>query len=436
MAIATVMAVLFLILLLLGSLGYLANPYVGLLLFVAIPAAFVVGLLLIPLGMWLDARRLRRHPGAPAADWPVIDLRQPHHRRLAAVVLALTLVNIVIVSLAAFGTVHYMETNSFCGRVCHTSMEPEFVAHAITAHARVNCVDCHIAAGARGLVESKAAGSRRLWHVMTGNVPTPIPWPIHGIPDPGDTCLNCHRRDHPHGDVLKVIREFADDEENSETTTTLTLHVGSGAPGGGSSGGSHWHAREDVSVEYVATDATLTTIPYVRVRAADGTVREFTTEGTTPEAMAAGQRRKMSCLDCHNRPAHTFEPTAERAVDNAIAAGRIPQSLPFARREAVAAVTAEYPNREAAFAGIERALREHYRAIPSADGRLVDQAIAGARQVWAANVFPAMKVTWGTYPNQLNHNEWPGCFRCHDDEHKASDGSVIRQDCEICHTGE
>jgi hypothetical protein len=27
----------------------------------------------------------------------------------------------------------------------------------------------------------------------------------------------------------------------------------------------------------------------------------------------------------------------------------------------------------------------------------------------------------------------PGCFRCHDDEHKASDGRVIKQDCELCH---
>jgi hypothetical protein len=45
-----------------------------------------------------------------------------------------------------------------------------------------------------------------------------------------------------------------------------------------------------------------------------------------------------------------------------------------------------------------------------------------------------MKVAWGTYRNYLGHVDAPGCFRCHDDEHKAADGSVIRQDCELCHT--
>ena len=44
-----------------------------------------------------------------------------------------------------------------------------------------------------------------------------------------------------------------------------------------------------------------------------------------------------------------------------------------------------------------------------------------------------MKVTWGTYPNHLGHIDTPGCFRCHDDEHTTKDGSVIRQDCEMCH---
>jgi hypothetical protein len=50
------------------------------------------------------------------------------------------------------------------------------------------------------------------------------------------------------------------------------------------------------------------------------------------------------------------------------------------------------------------------------------------------NVFPAMKVKWGTYPNHIGHTDSTGCFRCHDDGHKAKDGSVIKQECELCHT--
>ena len=51
------------------------------------------------------------------------------------------------------------------------------------------------------------------------------------------------------------------------------------------------------------------------------------------------------------------------------------------------------------------------------------------------NVFPAMKLDAGaTTPTIAGHIEFPGCFRCHDDEHKTRDGQAIRQDCELCHT--
>ena len=45
-----------------------------------------------------------------------------------------------------------------------------------------------------------------------------------------------------------------------------------------------------------------------------------------------------------------------------------------------------------------------------------------------------MKVTWGTYPDNKGHVTSTGCFRCHDDSHKAKDGSTISADCEFCHT--
>jgi hypothetical protein len=44
-----------------------------------------------------------------------------------------------------------------------------------------------------------------------------------------------------------------------------------------------------------------------------------------------------------------------------------------------------------------------------------------------------MKVTWGTHPNHIGHMSYPGCFRCHDGEHAAKDGSAITQDCSACH---
>ena len=44
-----------------------------------------------------------------------------------------------------------------------------------------------------------------------------------------------------------------------------------------------------------------------------------------PEQLAAGETRRMDCIDCHNRPAHTMAATPERAVNEAIAQGRIPR---------------------------------------------------------------------------------------------------------------
>ena len=186
-------------------------------------------------------------------------------------------------------------------------------------------------------------------------------------------------------------------------------------------------------IEFVTDANKPESIPYVRLRDAAGNVREYFAEGATDRPIAGGSYQRMDCMDCHNRPAHTFAPNAVRAVDDAIAQGLIPRELPFARREAVAAVRAAYPDRASAMSGIESRLRTFY-ASRSVDMRLVNRAVVGAQDVWASNVFPAMKVTWGTYPSNIGHVDSPGCFRCHDDTHKTKDGQhVISQDCELCH---
>jgi hypothetical protein len=162
-----------------------------------------------------------------------------------------------------------------------------------------------------------------------------------------------------------------------------------------------------------------------------GNTREYFAKGVT--RVPAGRLQRMDCLDCHNRPAHTFAPSATRAVDEAIAEGLIPKELPYVRREAVAAVSATYPDANTAMTDIASRLRAFYRTRPAADAALVDRAVTGARNVWSGNVFPGMKVTWGTYPSHVGHVDSPGCFRCHDEEHTAKDGKTIGQDCETCH---
>jgi hypothetical protein len=160
----------------------------------------------------------------------------------------------------------------------------------------------------------------------------------------------------------------------------------------------------------------------------------------SPKAAIAGERREMDCMDCHNRPSHTFAASAARAVDQAIANGHIDRSLPFVRREAVAVLKREYADRATALQGIDRTLRSHFRQshpdVQAGRQSAVDEAVRTTQRLYEGNVFPSMRVTWGAYENNLGHTEAPGCFRCHDDEHEAADGSVIRQDCELCHTQE
>jgi hypothetical protein len=185
-------------------------------------------------------------------------------------------------------------------------------------------------------------------------------------------------------------------------------------------------------VEYKA-DPTRQTIPWVKVKDRTGAVREYVVDGTTPEQLAQLEHRVMDCMDCHNRPSHTFFPSPEKAVDAAIASGEL-SKLPFIRRETVAALKASHPDRETAEREIAGRLTNFYRAsgkpISQQD---LERAIQAAQRLYSRNVFPKMNVTWGSYPNNIGHMDAPGCFRCHDDGHKTKDGRVIKQDCELCH---
>jgi nitrate/TMAO reductase-like tetraheme cytochrome c subunit len=395
MSIATAMAMLFLVLAALELLGYVSNPYIGLVVFVAIPALFVGGLLLIPLGAW-RARRRRRLGHEVAAEWPVVDLRDAHQRTIIVIVVALTVVNLMILSVAAYGGVHYMETAEFCGQVCHTTMEPQYSAYQVWPHARVPCAACHEGPGAGGLVESKLAGTRQLFQVATGRIAKPIPSPVKSLRPARETCERCHWPEKFHGDKIRAIRDYVDDEANTENLTTVQMHVGGGSRALGVGAGIHWHMNLDNRIEYIALDPAWQTIPYVRFTDREGRVREYVVEGTTKAQLSAGTRRLMDCVDCHNRPAHTFFATPERAVDAAIAQGRIPRELAFVRREAVAAVAIEYPDRTAALDGIARRLQEFYAGRAGTNAALVARAVTATQDVWSRNVFPAMKVTWGT----------------------------------------
>jgi hypothetical protein len=427
---------LFVIVFALDLLGLHTNPYMGIVFFMVFPAVFILGLLLIPVGVWRD--RVRRRAGRTEVHWPRIDLANQTHRNWTMFIAAATMVNVVIVSLASYSGLQYMDSVEFCGQVCHEVMQPEFAAYQDGPHSRVTCVECHIGEGASWFVRSKLSGARQVFAVALGTFSRPIPSPVHNLRPARETCEQCHWPAKFHGDKVRIIREYAADEANTPSETILQVHVGGGNEGLGIGQGIHWHMNVANHIEYIATDDKRQVIPWVRLTDRDGNVREYQVEGVTPEELAAGERRVMDCVDCHNRPSHPFDATASRAVDRAITLGEIPIDLPFIKREAVVALEATYPSQTAAADAIAARLRQFYReqynAIYMGKRQDVERAVLVTQRLYQRNVFPSMNVTFGTYPNNIGHMDFPGCFRCHDDSHVSKDGKTIGQDCETCHT--
>ena len=437
MVLTTISASVFLIVFLADLFGLHTNPYLGILFFLVLPGVFLFGLALIPLGAWLERRRRARGRPSSQIHWPRVDLNDPVHRRAAVIAFALTMANIVIVSLAAYRGIEYMDSVQFCGQVCHSVMKPEFTAYQDGPHSRVTCVQCHIGAGASWFAKSKVSGTRQVLAVTFHTYSRPIPSPVQNLRPARDTCEQCHWPEKFHGDKIVRVFEYGEDEKNTESVTTLQVHVGGGSERLGIAQGIHWHMNVANEVEYIATDDKRQVIPWVRVKDRFGNVREYTAEGAKPEDLAKGERRRMDCMDCHNRPSHPMAATPERAVNQLMARGDIPKTLPFVRREAVKALKASYPSQERAEEGISRSLRDFYRSQFPTDfmsrRQEVEKAANAAIDVYRRNVFPEMNVAFGTYPNNIGHMDFPGCFRCHDDSHASKDGKKIGQDCETCH---
>ncbi len=436
--IATVTALLFIVFLVAdvsGLTGH-SNPYLGIVFFIVLPAVFVFGLLVMPLGAWLERRR-RRHGLPPSmARWPRFDLNDVRTRGVIFAVFTLTPVNLIIVSLAAYKGVEAMDSVAFCGQVCHEVMEPEFVAYQNGPHARVNCVACHIGPGADWFVKAKLSGLRQVVAVALNTHSRPIMSPVHNLRPARETCAQCHWPTKFHGDKIEVKREYAEDEANTESVTTLRLRIG-GPDGAGKPTGIHWHVAEENAVEYIALDRDRQKIGYVKWTGPDGKAQEFWAPGVTEGELVAGERRQMDCVDCHNRPSHIFARSADRAINEAMAEGAVARDLPYIRREAGVALKTDYPDRAAADAAIVDTLSTFYKngypelwTSRQADIMRSIDALKGLHQ---RNVFSAMKLNWGHHPDNQGHMEFPGCFRCHDGEKATREGRTIRQDCDLCH---
>ncbi len=411
------------------------HPYTGIVFFLILPGFFVAGLVLMPAGVFLRRTKLRK-AGALPTVYPKIDLREPLLRRAVGLVAGLSFLNVAILGTASYRGVEYMDSVQFCGQTCHTVMMPEFTAYQRSPHARVACVNCHIGSGAPWFVRSKLSGVRQVFAVSLHTYSRPIPSPVENLRPARETCEECHWPERFSGDKLDILTKFGDDEKNSPTKTVLLMHIGGRSQDRKLVG---IHGAHLGLVTYIPADEKRQAIPWVSHRNADGTVTEFvsTESPPKPDLVARGERRVMDCMDCHNRPSHVFY-LPERALDREMSSGLISSALPYARKVSLEILKKNYPSREAAHAEIPESLREYYRKnyfdLYNSQRAEIEQTAEALVYIYDGNVFPAMNITWGTYPNNIGHTDFPGCFRCHDGSHKSKDDKDITQDCNTCHS--
>jgi nitrate/TMAO reductase-like tetraheme cytochrome c subunit len=354
-----------------------------------------------------------------------------------------------IVTLGGMTVVSYTETASFCGK-CHT-MDPELKAFAMSPHKDLTCAECHVEPGVGGWIAAKVKGTKQLVQVITGTFPQPIPPPDHAdLPKTELTCMGCHSVDRltaAGGSVQVVLRpRFQTDKTNTRELVAVAIRP-SGLGDGAQGGGVHWHIAQDVT--YTSDDVHDQVISSVRVQRPDGTVDSFiaadevsTSSNVAPDfdRLALTQEtRKMDCIACHNRVGHGI-PSADEAIDEAIATGRVSGAIPYIKRDAVAVLNGDYPSDAAADQAIDQLGQKILAANPKlAAGGTVSTALADIKTTYRLLATPDMKVQAQTYPDNLGHRSAPGCFRCHDGAHfKVVKGKLtaesIPSTCSTCHT--
>jgi NapC/NirT cytochrome c family, N-terminal region len=419
------------------STGRPLHPYAGIALILILPGIFVLGLVLMPVGALLRRWRLRAKGELPSV-WPKVDLQAPAVRNAIVFVGAATIINVAMLGAATYRGVEYMDSNQFCGLTCHKVMAPEYGAFLDAPHSSVGCVQCHIGPGAGALVQAKLSGVRQVVHLALGTYSRPIPSPVRQMRPARETCQQCHWAGKFFGDKIVVRTKFGEDEKSTPSTTVLALKIG-GRTGSGGVGIHGHHLDTEDRITFVTTDGHREVIPKVTYFGIDGKVVDYVADDpkVTPEALAKGEVRKMDCIDCHNRPSHAFE-LPERALDRALEQGQVSRELPFVKKKAVELLRKEYPDRETATQQIRAGLSDFYRTtypeVFRQQRALLESSTAAITAIYLRNVYPNMKLTWGAHPNHLGHEDSLGCFRCHDESHKASGGRAITQDCNACHT--
>ena len=349
-------------------------------------------------------------------------------------ILPYAVLGVLVIGLVVGGAYGWEYTNSpqFCGSTCHT-MPPQDATYKVSPHANVYCTECHIG---RAFVGQQLARKSEDAYELYSMVFHLYEFPIRATRTKPDilTCEKCHMPETFSGDSLQTISHFANNIDNTKSTTYLILKTGGGAKREGLGRGIHWHIVNPVY--YYSDDIENQIIPYIRVVNDDGTYTEYVDveSGFNPETLDESKLKQMECTTCHNRVSHNFKPP-EVSIDEAMSRGLIDPGIPNIHQNAIEVLYASYDSQDAAMEAIE-GIENKYKSTDYYSGHSaqISQAVQELKDIYNLTFFPEQKVDWTTHPNNIGHIYSPGCFRCHDGKHLNSDNQAIRLECNVCHS--
>ncbi len=424
----------------LNSVFGFGGSYIGLFIYIVLPVFMIGGLILIPIGMRINRRKVKKaEKEGKLLNWPVIDFNNTATRNASLIFVIGTVFLLIISSIGSYEAFHYTESVEFCGKLCHQVMEPEYTTYHGSSHERVACVECHVGSGASWYVKSKLSGLYQVYSVLAKKYPQPIPTPIANLRPAQETCEQCHWPDKFYDSKLRAKHSFLSDEKNTERITELQIKTSTKMVDGQIEKGIHQHISPDVKIEYKTSTDNRQVIPWVKyTNLQTGETQIYTdSENLLSEAQLDSlETRVMDCLDCHNRPSHDYN-APQNFIDELMAEGNISKTLPSIKLVAMLALNQEYPDKDSAFQAIETQVKDWYESgypdVFETQKSDVDNAIKEIQNGYANNIFPFMKASWKEYPNNIGHMESDGCYRCHNNRHSTESGKVISKDCNLCH---
>ena len=126
-----------------------------------------------------------------------------------------------------------------------------------------------------------------------------------------------------------------------------------------------------------------------------------------------------------------------------MAEGKLSRDLPFAKARLQELLTEDFATRQDALRLIDEAVEQYLRDFPDVPAQHPEayanlKKFLEERQQFVADLlvrskFETVGLSWRSFPDNLGHRDFQGCFRCHGGNHLDAEGNAISKLCTLCH---